>query len=93
MSTEPDAGWTVEKINQCFVQATIKMNRGFTADKPDSIGLWEFKCEELDGRPERVAITEREGLGNLVVHDDALGITPLDIFHDGLTKISWRKIA
>jgi len=70
--------------------------KDFTTDKPDSVGLWEFKCDELDGRPERVAITEKAhltGEPDLVVHDDALGITPLDTFHDGLTKISWRKIA
>lgn len=66
--------------------------REWSADMPASTGLWEIRCGETDEKPERVAITRRRRIW-LIVHSEHLGETHLDRFHNGLTKLHWRKIA
>ncbi len=60
-------------------------------EKPHSAGLYLYTCDDLEGEWEYAAITYSEGF--YWVHEDWLGVTELDIFHDGLIDVGWQKVA
>lgn len=63
----------------------------WTKDKPTLPGLYKIRCGETDGKEYFVAITQRKNI--LIVHDQYLGETMLESFHDGLTSLEWLHVA
>jgi hypothetical protein len=63
----------------------------WSSEMPDEPGLWEVRCGETDGKPERVAVTKIGGA--LWVHCPDIGRYTAKKYHDGLTNTEWRKIA
>lgn len=69
----------------------IYEKQGYSEVIPNKVGLWLYICDEIDYIPEYAAITMENN--SLMVHENGLGMTPLDIFHNGLINLMWKRIA
>jgi len=58
-----------------------------TRNKPESQGLWFYKCMENDYQYEPCAIIMKDGY--LSISEQGLGETILEHFHNGLTDLTW----
>ena len=61
----------------------------WSEEMPSEPGVYEFRCKETDGQIEVGVVTLFKG--ELWITDENVGFNPLKHFHDGLTKIAWRR--
>ena len=65
----------------------------WTTNKPNSPGVYHFRCWESGGKRERLRIymlnTSEHIPGELYVDDPDIGHCPLDFFHKSLADVQW----
>ena len=64
-------------------------NANIQNDPPTEIGRWLVRCMETDYEWEPVILTMSER--GIMVHDQHIGRTLLEHYHNGLTDVEWMR--
>ena len=79
------------KIDTSQHDRWVADQRGFSTEKPDTIGLYQMFCSENNNIADHVAICKVDDPDLRAFSEHYTG--PLTPLHEGLCNVQWKKIA